>query len=160
MPITSLTLIKYCFVIFILALFTPVMSSALNYIEIPTSHFIFYFHLKDKKIIEYLIENSEKFRIEIVKDLGVDFMEKTKVYLAPSFRQYQELQPGGEVPSWSAAVAYPDLNLIIMQSPRAIKGRDIDLSKIFKHEFTHIALGKVFRNGEKILHRFPKNIIS
>ena len=150
MSITSLQWIKCWFVIFILQLFTPAMSSAFNYIETPTSHFVFYFHLRDKKIIEYLIENSDKIRRDIMKDLGVDFMEKTKVYLAPSFRQYQELQPGGEVPSWSAAVAYPDLNLIIMQSPRAIKGNDIDLSKIFKHEFTHIALGKAFRQGEQI----------
>ena len=150
MSITSLQWIKYWFVIFILQLFTPLMSSALNYVETSTSHFVFYFHSKDKRLIESLINDAETFRGDIVKDLGIDFKEKTKVYLAPSFRQYQELQPGGEVPSWSAAVAYPRLNLIIMQSPKATNGKGIDLSKVFKHEFTHIALGKAFSKREEI----------
>jgi len=150
MSITSLQWIKYWFVIFILQLFTPAMSSAFNYIETPTSHFVFYFHSKDKRLIKSLIDYAETFRRDIVKDLGVDFKEKTKVYLAPSFRQYQELQPGGKVPSWSAAVAYPSLNLIIIQSPKAANGKGIDLGKVFKHELTHIALGKAFSKREEI----------
>jgi len=97
-----------------------------------------------------LLDDAEALRREVVKDLGIDFKEKTKVYVAPSFKKYQEVQPGGEVPSWSAAVAYPSLNLIIIQSPRAIKGKGIDLSKIFKHEFTHIAIGKAFSKREAI----------
>ena len=150
MSITSLQWIKCWFVIFILQLFTPAMSSAFNYIETPTSHFVFYFHFKDKRLMESLIDDAETFRRDIVKDLGFDLKEKTKVYLAPSFRQYQELQPGGEVPSWSAAVAYPSLNLIIIQSPKAANGKGIDLGKVFKHELTHIALGKAFSKREEI----------
>lgn len=83
-------------------------------------------------------------------DLGIDFEERTKVYLAPSFRKFQEIQPGGEIPSWAVGVAYPSLNLIIMKSPRAIKRGHIDLIKVFKHEFTHIALGRAFKGREKV----------
>ena len=126
------------------------MSSASDYIGIDTSHFAFYFHSQDKRLMKSLIDDAEVMRREIVKDLGIDFKEKTKVYLAPSFTKYQEIQPGGEVPSWSAAVAYPNLNLIIIRSPRATKGKSIDLRKILKHEFTHITLGKAFRGKNKI----------
>ena len=97
-----------------------------------------------------LIDQAEVFRREIVEDLGIDFEEKTKVYLAPSSREYQEIQPGEGVPSWSAGVAYPGLNLIIIKSPRAIKEGNIDLIKVFKHEFTHIALGRAFKGKGNI----------
>jgi hypothetical protein len=100
--------------------------------------------------MKQLIDDAEELRQEIIKDLGLDFKEKTKVYLASSAKNYQEIQPGGAVPFWSVAVAYPRLNLIIMQSPKAVKNNHIDLKKIFKHEFTHIALGKAFNKREAI----------
>lgn len=150
MSLTVLPWIKYWFVIIILQLFTPLVSSASDYMRIGTSHFVFYFHSQDKGLMKSLIDDAEALRREIVKDLGIDFKEKTKVYLAPSFKKYQEIQPGGEIPSWSAGVAYPSLNLIIIQSPRATKGKSIDLKKVFKHEFTHIALGRAFRGREKV----------
>jgi len=150
MSLTSLPWITYWFFIIILQLFTPLMSSASDYIGIDTSHFVFYFHSQDKQLMKSLIDDAEVLRGEVMKDLGFDFKEKTRVYLAPSFRKYQEIQPGGEVPSWSAAVAYPSLNLIIIQSPRATKSKSIDLRKVFKHEFTHIALGKAFSKREEI----------
>jgi len=150
MSLTSLPWIKYWFFIIILQLFTPLMSSASDYMRMGTTHFVFYFHPQDKQLMKSLIDDAEVLREEIMKDLGIDFKEKTKVYLAPSFRKYQEIQPGGEVPSWSAAVAYPRLNLIIIRSPRATKSKSIDLRKVFKHEFTHIALGKAFSKREEI----------
>jgi hypothetical protein len=150
MSLTSLPCIKYWLIIIIIQLFTPMMSSASKYVETSTSHFVFRFHSQDKKVMKSLIDDAEALRGEIVKDLGIDFKEKTKVCLAPSIRKYQEIQPGGEIPSWSAAVAYPSLNLIIIQSPRATKRKGIDLRKILKHEFTHIALGRAFSRREKI----------
>jgi len=150
MSLTSLPWIRYWFVIIILQLSTPLVSSASDYMRMGTPHFFFYLHSQDKQLMKSLIDDAEVLREEIIKDLGIDFKEKTKVYLAPSFRKYQEIQPGGEVPSWSAAVAYPRLNLIIIRSPRATKSKSIDLRKVFKHEFTHIALGKAFSKREKI----------
>ena len=97
-----------------------------------------------------LLNDAEALRREVVEDLGIDVKEKTKIFVAPSLKKYQEIQPGRGVPSWSAAVAYPGLNVIIMQSPRAIKGKRIDLKKIFKHEFTHISIGKAFSKREAV----------
>jgi hypothetical protein len=150
MSFTSLPWVRCWFAIIILQVFTPLTSAASNYIGVSTPHFIFYFHSQDTRVIKSLLNDAESLRRDIMKDLGIDFKEKTKVYLAPSFREYQEIQPGGKVPSWSSAVAYPSLNLIIIQSPKAINGKGIDLNKIFKHEFTHIALGKAFSKREEI----------
>ena len=150
MPFTSFLWIQYWLVIIILQLFIPLTSSASKYVEVTTPHFIFYFHWQDKRGMKSLLDDAEALRREIVNDLGIDVKEKTKVYIAPSLKKYQEIQPGGVVPSWSAAVAYPSLNLIIIQSPRAIKGKGMDLPKIFKHELTHIIIGKAFRKREAI----------
>ncbi len=150
MPLTFLPAIRYWFVIIVLYLFIPIVSSASDYIRINTSHFAFYFHYQDERMMRSLIDQAEDLRIEIVEDLGIDFEERTKVYLAPSSRKFQKIQPRGEIPFWAVGVAYPSLNLIIIKSPRAIKRGHIDLKKVFKHEFTHIALGRAFRGREKV----------
>lgn len=150
MSVNVLRGIKYwLIIIIILCFFTPSVSSASDNMEISTSHFVFYFNSRDERLMISLIDQAEVLRRKIVEDLGVEFEEKTKVYLAPSFKKYQEIQPGGKIPSWSAGVAYPRLNLIIIKSPRATKRGYIDLEKVFKHEFTHIALGRAFRGREK-----------
>lgn len=142
--------LRYWPAIIALHLFTPSVCSASDYIDINTPHFSFYFHARDERLIESLIDGAEGVRREIMEYLGTAFEGRTKVYLAPSSREFQEIQPRGEVPSWSVAVAYPGLNLIIIKSPRATKGGHIDLGKVFKHEFTHIALGRAFKGKGKV----------
>lgn len=150
MSLTVLTGMRYWFAIIVLSLFTPLVSSASDYMGIRTTHFAFYFHYQDEVLMRSLIDRAEKLRRGIVDDLGIEFTERTKVYLAPSFRKFQEIQPTRGVPSWAIGVAYPSLNLIIIKSPRATKRGHIDLIKIFRHEFTHIALGRAFRGREKV----------
>ena len=141
--------LRYWPVIIALHLFTPSVCSASDYIGINTPHFSFYFHARDEKLMRPLIDRAEGVRREIMEYLGTAFEGRTKVYLAPSSREFQEIQPRGEIPSWSVAVAYPGLNLIIIKSPRATKGGHIDLGKVFKHEFTHIAVGRAFKGKDK-----------
>jgi len=140
----------YWFATVALSLFVPLVSFASDYTGISTPHFSFYFHARDEKLMRSFVDQAEGLRREVIGALGIDFGERTKVYLAPSLRKFQEIQPAGEVPSWSVAVAYPSLNLIIIKSPRATKRGHIDLRKIFKHEFSHVALGRVFKEREKI----------
>ncbi|NVM26077.1 MAG: hypothetical protein HWN70_09225 [Desulfobacterales bacterium] len=140
----------YCFAIIILHLFTPLVSYASDYVGISTPHFVFYFHSQDERLMRSLIDQAEGLRREVVEDLGIDFEERTKVYLAPSSRKFQEIQPKGKVPSWAVGVAYPSLNLIIIKSPRATTRGHMDLRKVFKHEFSHIALGRAFEGREKV----------
>lgn len=117
---------------------------------IETPHFAFYFHAQDERLVRSLIDQAEELRRGIVEDLGIDFEERTRVYLAPSSKKFQEIQPKGEIPPWSVGVAYPSLNLIILKSPRATNRGHIDLRKVFKHEFTHISLGRAFRGRERV----------
>jgi hypothetical protein len=141
--------LRYWPAIIALHLFTPSVCSASDYIGNNTPHFSFYFHVRDERLMRSLIDQAEGWRREIVEDLGIAFEDRTKVYLAPSSREFQEIQPRGEIPSWSVAVAYPGLNLIIIKSPKAAKRRHIDLRKVFKHEFTHIAVGRAFKGKDK-----------
>ena len=142
--------LRYWFVIIALHLFAPLVSSASDYMGVNTPHFSFYFHARDERSMKSLIDQAEGLRREIIEALGIDLEERTKVYLAPSLRRFQEIQPRGEIPLWSVAVAYPSLNLIIMKSPRAAKRGHIDLGKVFKHEFTHIAVGRAFKGKDKV----------
>ena len=100
MSLIVLPRIKYCFAIFVLHLFIPLVSYASDYVGISTSHFAFYFHCQDERLIRPLIDQAEGLRREIVEDLGIDFEERTKVFLAPSSRKFREIQPRGEISSW------------------------------------------------------------
>ena len=130
--------------------FTPHASVASDFEAIATSHFAFYFHAEDERPATSLIAQAERIREEIIQDLGLDFGGVTKAYLTSSLSEYVEIQPRGWVPTWSAAVAYPSLNLIIMKSPKAARGGNLDLFKVFKHELTHIAVGRAFRGREEV----------
>jgi hypothetical protein len=147
---TTLTTItrSFTFIVPFLFIFLPAFGS--DYRVVNTSHFTFYFAPQDERLIRPLIEDSEALRKGIVEDLGIEFEEKTRIYLAPSVRQYRELQPYGKAPDWSIGLAYPGLNTIIIQVPRLYRDPSIDLEKIFKHEFTHIALGRAFRGRENV----------
>ena len=141
---------RFRIAIIALCLFASLVSFASDYRRTTTSHFAFYFHPGDERLARSLIDRAEGMRTEIVEDLGFDFKGITQVYIAPSPKRYQEIQPGGWVPSWSAGVAYPSLNLIILKSPRAIKRGHIDLERVLKHELTHIAVGRAFKGREEV----------
>jgi hypothetical protein len=151
-PITPLPLCCYHLAIALLCLLIPLACFASGPVTVHTPHFAFSFQSQDERTIRSLIEESEELRREIVTDIGLDVEGVTRVYLASSQKMFQEIQPGGKIQSWSAAVAYPGENLIVMLSPRAIKRGHMDLSTIFKHEFTHIVLGRAFQGSEDIPH--------
>jgi hypothetical protein len=136
----------------VLFLLVPLPSFALELTAATTPHFIFFFHSQEERTMRGLIAEAEALRHEITADLGLGPKGVTRVYLASSLRMYQALQPGGKTKAWSRAVAYPRQNLIIILSPKAVKGGRMDLRTIFRHEFTHIALGRAFRGTGIIPH--------
>jgi len=122
-------------------LFTQAAASA-EVME--TRHFILRYQLTEQKVANILFQKLEELRSPIIRDLGVDFTEKTTIFLASTAQEFQDLQPqGSQLPSWSAGVAYPRLNLIILKSPLMLKGHRLNLPEVFQHEFSHIALGIV-----------------
>jgi len=70
MSLIVLPRIRYCFAIIALHLLVPLVSYASDYVGISTSHFVFYFHSQDERIMRSLIDQAEGLRREIVEDLG------------------------------------------------------------------------------------------
>lgn len=152
LPMTFLPFRWHHLVTALLCLSISCVCLASEPVTVRTPHFSFSFHSQDERAIRSLIQEAEGLRQEIIRDLGLDLEGVTAVYLASSQKTFQEIQPGGKILAWAAAVAYPRQNLIIMLSPRAIKGGHMDLRTIFKHEFTHIALGRAFQGSGGIPH--------
>jgi hypothetical protein len=152
LPITALPACWYHLAIALLCISVPLACFASEPVTVTTPHFAFSFHSQDERAIRRVIEEADELRQEIVRDLGLEVGGVTRVYLASSLDMYQALQPAGNIQAWSAAVAYPRNNLIIILSPRAIRRGHMELSTIFKHEFTHIALGRAFQGSEGIPH--------
>jgi len=111
--------------------------------QLENSHFLIRYAVQDEGIAAELNRGSPAIRERIIADIGVDFPDKTEIRLAPTIEAFQEAQPGGTwVPLWAAGVAYPQENVIVLRSPRAVKGGRIDLGHVLAHEFSHIALGR------------------
>jgi len=111
-------------------------------------HFTIVFQKGDEKVVEKLRNATEPIRRRIVADIGADFPGRTTVIIAPTIEEFQRLQPARAwVPLWASGVAYPERNLIILRSPRAVTRGHIDFLTVFSHELTHIALEKAVPDG-------------
>lgn len=107
------------------------------------SRFVILYEVSDGWLAAELARASLLIRERIIADIGVDFTEKTEVRLCATLEAFRDAQPGRvQVPLWAVGVAYPHENVIVLRSPRAIKGSSGDLIPVFAHEFSHIALGR------------------
>lgn len=130
----------------ILCFFCFVSTSVAEYDQRETDHFSLYFLPKDKAIAKNLLRQAESIRDRIIDDLGVEWEIKTRVYLAHSEESFQQLQPQEKkVPDWAVGTAYPTLNLIILKTFPTKDGSYPDILSSFKHELTHIAIGRAFK---------------
>jgi hypothetical protein len=112
-------------------------------LRLENGHFVFRYTAVDRGVAAELERESLRIRERIIADIGVDFAEKTEVRICPTIEAFREAQPGGTwIPLWAAGTAYPAENVIVLCSPRAVKGGRIDLLDVFAHEFSHIALGR------------------
>lgn len=128
-------------VLWIGILIFPPAISATGDKTLGTEHFIFEFSARDEKIAGFLASRAEKIRSDLVYLIGYDFKARTRVILAPDRDSYARIQPRGIVPEWSVGVAFPRKNLIVMIT-EAPGGRPPDPLRVFKHELSHILLGK------------------
>ncbi|MCG6534775.1 MAG: hypothetical protein L7F78_08815 [Syntrophales bacterium LBB04] len=120
---------------------------AADYRTQANSRFIIQFTERDKASADELREKTEEVRARIIGDIGRDFPGKTTIIIAPTIETFQRLGPGLPwIPLWAAGAAFPEHNLIIIRSPRAIQRGHIDLLAVFTHEFTHVALGIALRD--------------
>ncbi len=123
----------------------PSISPA-EYSRLETEHFFFYFLPSDKPLANHLMHRAEDVRAQIVSDLGVEFANKTRVYLAANEDEFRQLQPQkSKKPVWVDGLAYPALNLIILKTSRTQGESPGNITKNFIHEFTHINIGRAFK---------------
>jgi len=130
-------------IIIFFLLFVPVVSAGTGDRRLENDRFVVRYAAGDDGLAAELIRESPRIRERVIADIGMDFAEKTEIRLSPTIEAFREAQPGGTwVPLWAAGVAYPDQNVIVLLSPRAIKGSRMNVVDVFAHEFSHIALGR------------------
>lgn len=130
-------------IIFFLLMSVPLAGAGFGELRMENSHFVIRYNAVDEGLAAELERESLRIRKRVIADIGVDFAEKTEIRLCPTLETFREAQPGRTlIPLWAVGVAYPEQNVIVLRSPRAVKGSRIDVVDVFAHEFSHIALGR------------------
>jgi hypothetical protein len=131
-------------------MFVPLASAGTGEFRLENNRFVICYTAGDNGLAAELIRDALRIRERVIADIGVDFAEKTEIRLSPTIEAFQEAQPGGTwIPLWATGVAYPAQNVIVLLSPRAIKGSRMNVVEVFAHEFSHIALGRAL-TGVKV----------
>ncbi len=131
-------------------MFAPRASAGTGELRLENDRFVIRYAAGDEGLAAELVRDSLPIRERIIADIGVDFAEKTEIRLSPTIEAFREAQPGGTwIPLWATGVAYSEQNIIVLLSPRAIKGSRTNVIEVFTHEFSHIALGRAL-TGVKV----------
>jgi hypothetical protein len=107
---------------------------------VPTPRFVFSPGPGADGIVSRLTETAEADRTAVTAELGQDYDGITTVHVVTSRKDFEELlPPDGLAPEWAIGLAFPEANLILM---RAEPGAQ-DPRAIFRHELSHIAVGRL-----------------
>ncbi|MBW2308601.1 MAG: hypothetical protein JRG73_16885 [Deltaproteobacteria bacterium] len=109
-----------------------------------TTHFSFTYRPQDQRPLQSLFRGAEDILEKIRNHLPPSPPHLIQVMIASSNKEFRQLQPGPKVPAWVLAIAYPQRGIILMKAPRIITQGHPDLLKTFRHELTHILLGRAF----------------
>ena len=90
-----------------------------------------------------LSARAQKSSKTIARRLGVDVGGPVQIYLPPTQRAFESMQPGTP-PDWADATAYPSQGLIYLRPPRVRGQGDEPLEQVLDHELVHILLGRAF----------------
>lgn len=137
----------------ILMVFLPVitlLSFSLPPQKISTRYFDFFFSEKDRALVESLAWEADTIADEVISYIGVRVEKPIEVLIATG-DEFKRVQPHpSDLPEWVSGVAYHQLSLIVLKSPRSLRGKEYNLKKTFTHEVSHVILGAAFSNGEHI----------
>ena len=137
-------------IIFFLLMFVPLAGAGTGEFRLENNRFVICYTAGDDGLAAELMRDSLRIRERVIADIGVDFAEKTEIRLSPTIEAFQEAQPGGTwIPLWATGVAYPAQNVIVLLSPRAVRGSRMNVVEVFAHEFSHVALGRAL-TGVKV----------
>jgi hypothetical protein len=139
------------FVIFLLLSFILLLSGLLgasSWLELRSQHFTMRYQEPEHKMASFLLQRAEKIRGAVLLDLDHTPPSPTLIYLAPTWEAFQEVQPQGQPPTWAVGTAYPAHNLIILRSPRGIKGGRTEVEEVLRHEYAHLVLASALQGHE------------
>lgn len=101
----------------------------------------------DTRLARSLASRAQKALARLEARFSLAPKARVLIILTSSAQDYQKAQPGERrVPAWSAGTAYPELNLIVLKSWRAVPGLDVD--RVLNHELAHLVLGRFFGRRE------------
>ena len=125
----------------ILLLWLSLTLSALG--DVSTSNFHIRFTPGASTHAEYFKKNCEQWKDQVERITGLQLSKPVTIIIVKNTRQYQSVQPeGNRVPLWSQAVAYPELNIIILKT-HGLRSMD-GAREVFIHEYSHLLLGRIF----------------
>ena len=130
---------------FALMLLSPGSLIASPWLELHSPHFIIRYQEAEHKMATFLMQRAEETREAVLRNIGHAPTSPTMIYLAPTREAFQEVQPRGHPPQWAVGTAYPVHNLIILRSPRSMKGERIDIEEILQHEYAHLVLDRALQ---------------
>ncbi|MBW1708713.1 MAG: hypothetical protein JRG97_11735 [Deltaproteobacteria bacterium] len=101
----------------------------------------------ERRLAKSLTKRAEKILTRLEERVGLTHTGRINIVLASSRDSFLKAQQGGTwLPDWAAGVAYPQLGLIILKSPKAAPGQD--LNHILVHEMAHLVLGQIFKQRQ------------
>jgi hypothetical protein len=115
-------------------------------VQATSRHFYFKFHKPDQLYMDRIIGRAEELYEKVTGDIGYRSEEPIGVVMAFTTEEFNQFQQNGaELPQWAVGVAYPELNIMAIRSPRLIAaGSTSNPVETFTHELTHLILGKQF----------------
>ena len=123
----------------------PQAESDPSVIQVRSRHFFFRFHEQDRFYMDRIITRSEVLYEKITQDIGFAPTEPIGVIIAFTEEEFNQFQPEGDrLPQWAVGVAYSDLNLMVIRSPRLVAGTQENPLETFTHELSHLILASQF----------------
>lgn len=142
-------LITILLIVFFLVVPRP--ARGVEWKEKSLPHFKVLYVSQDEHYATELHEALEEIRARIIADIGEVGHRPVEIYIVPSHEQMWALQPpGGDVPPWAAAAAFWERNLILIRSPRLLRGKRKDVVETAAHEVAHVLLGRAVGEGFQI----------
>ncbi|MBW2621457.1 MAG: hypothetical protein JRD68_01005 [Deltaproteobacteria bacterium] len=128
--------------VFLLALFVVLIASGASGEYVPrvvVSH-----DGNEERLARNLTQKAEGILSRLEEKFGLELSSRVEIILASDRASFRRAQIGKtKIPDWAVGAAYPELNRILLLSPRALPGHDI--TQVLTHELAHLVLGRIFQ---------------
>jgi hypothetical protein len=114
-----------------------------------TPRFRIHYTPRAQRSAQVLALEIEKARDEFETALGRDWPGVTDVRLGFDREEFDALAEGGRAPGWAVALAYPSLNVILVEAHALTTPAG---PQTLRHELAHVALGQLGKDWPRWFH--------